>query len=205
MWYTYPFIVSTCTLLERILNVMIEKLKKYNKADILYKKVHKSTPNQNWDLMINILFDWWYLTIEQKKLFKKFESYRNQSVHFNKGHLFKESEKIILENFSKLLKSLFWIFERKDIVKFIPWEFWIKPSKMTDPFVKEFFIPNWSMSSYIWNIYEEYYSEEWVKSGKLNEEEFFDLKEKNKWFKQSKNLIFENISLYWYNVFYRLI
>ena len=76
---------------------------------------------------------------------------------------------------------------------------------MTDPFVKEFFIPNWSMSSYIWNIYEEYYSEEWVKSGKLNEEEFFDLKEKNKWFKQSKNLIFENISLYWYNVFYRLI
>lgn len=218
MWYTYPFIISICTLLERILNVMILKLKKYHiendeynnikeyidKQNIEYNNISDSIPN--WDIMIKTLFEWGYLDNKQKRLFHKFKNYRNYAVHFNKDYDFKSKEDDILFKFIELIKSLFWIFERNDIMNFsMPWEFWIKWNMMNNPFVKEFFIPNWNLSSYIWNIFDEYYSENWVIKWFLNEDDFFRLRNENNWFVQNKEIKLDKINLFWFNLFYRII
>jgi hypothetical protein len=104
-----------------------------------------------------------------------------------------------------IIRSLFGIIERRDIIKSVPWEFWIKPSMMENPFVKEFFLPNASMSAYRWNVFDKHYSEEWVTPWDISEDEFFKLREEN-----GKNIVnpqveFKEMSLYWYNIYYRII
>lgn len=218
MWYTYPFVISVCTLLERILNVMILKLKWYHIQTEDYKKIFDYIEKQNieynndfdsisnWDIMINALYNWWYLNNKQKRLFHKFKNYRHNVVHFNQNYDFKSKEDGILLNFTELINSLFWIFERNDIVNFSsPWEFWIKWDMMNNPFVKEFFIPNGHLNSYNWSFINENYSEDWVKPWLLNEEEFFKLRNENIWFSQNKEIKFIPINIYGFNLFYRII
>ncbi len=141
---------------------MILKLKDYHKTDKNYKKFSNNS-SQNWDLMIKVLGSWGYINEIQTGIFKKFLRYRNESVHFNKCHPFKNKEDIILEDFTKLFNGLFGIFERRDIIKSVPGEFWIRPDMMGNPFVKEFFIPSGYQSAYMGNIFDDLYSEESVK------------------------------------------
>lgn len=217
MWYTYPFLTSCVCLLERILNVMIEKLKSYHKSSEEYieisnynEKYFEENNNSNsiqtrW-LMIKSLYKWGYLNKEQKKLFYKFNQIRNEVVHFNQDYPFSEKSDKIMQEFANLIRSLFDIFERRDIIEYVPWEFRIKPDMMENPFVNEFFVPNSRMSSYIGNIFDDVYCEEWAKPWKIEPTEFFKLRtEFWKNHNQKPKIELSPIKIYWKNMFCRVI
>ncbi len=184
MGYTYPFIISLTTLLERVLNIMILKLKKYHINTEDYNKIQKYINDNkdrnnsewitNWPIILKALKNWWYLTSKQKKILNKFYFYRNEVVHFNLNYNFKEKENKILYDFTFIINSIFWIYERKDIIDFsLRWMFCIKKEMMEDTFVKEFFKPNW----------------------------FFISKKSEK----ESEVNFNNWNLYWFNILYKII
>lgn len=218
MWYTYPFMASCVCLLERILNVMIYKLKWYYQSTDQYKKIIEYKEEQKkkywietdsiskWKLMIKSLYDRWAINDLQKKLFEKFLNYRNEIVHFNQDYLFSPKSDAIMEDFANLIRSLFDIFERRDIIESVPWEFRIKPNTMENPFVKEFFIPNSRMSTYIGNIFDNIYCEEWAKPWKIEPADFFRLRiEFWKKHREKPKIELSPIKFYWKNLFYRII
>lgn len=218
MWYTYPFMTSCVCLLERILNVMIHKLKWYYQKTNEYKKIVEYKEEQkkkykietesisNWKLMINSLYERWVINDLQKDLFENFRNYRNKIVHFNQDYAFLEQSDKIMKEFTNLIRSLFDIFERRDIIEPVPWEFRIKPDMMENPFVNEFFVPNSRMSSYIGNIFDDVYCEEWVKPWKIEPAEFFKLRtEFWKKHREKPKIELSPIKIYWKNMFCRVI
>jgi hypothetical protein len=111
---------------------MTDKLKEYYQETPAYKNIldykewkYKRYKNESdsiskWELMIDSLYEWNILDETQRGLFERFKNYRNESIHFNKNYPFEDKTDIILQEFMSIIRSLFGIIERRDIIKSVP-------------------------------------------------------------------------------------
>ena len=177
--YYYISITGACCLTERLLNRLIIKLKDHNKKSPLYKKIYdKEKQIQNWDTLKEVLEDWGILNEEQLSICKKLHRYRNDTVHYIPEYDFKSAAPTVIKLTTKLIDSIFSVFERKDIfnIFIIPGEIWVKECMIADPFVKEFILPCCSMAGAISQIEEDIYLENGAIVGDLTEEEFIKVR-----------------------------
>jgi hypothetical protein len=81
----YPALVSVCALGERILNHLMLDLRSFYKHTPEYKRVHKKSSFDNWNVAIDALEAWDVLLPKVIAEFRALMVLRNRSIHFNVG------------------------------------------------------------------------------------------------------------------------
>jgi len=138
----FPSMTSTGALIERILNRLVLRLRKYHSDHPKYSKFSKKDSFQNWDFIIPLLEEWEILPNEKSiKQLNKLKEYRNKSIHYTENYDFETKSFEMLKLACEFIDSLWSVFERTDIFFNAPGEFYVKKSGEEIPFVKEFIIP----------------------------------------------------------------
>lgn len=197
--YYYLSITGACCLTERILNRLVVKLKNHYKTSPRYKLLYgREQQIQNWSLLIDTLEEWGVLNDEQVKVCKRLYKYRNETVHYIPDYDFKSAAPEVIKLTTRLIDSLFSVFERRDVYNIftIPGEIWVKEEKLNDPFVKEFVLPCCSMGGAVsqFDYENNEYLEDGAVVGDLSEEEFISirtdyLKNKDKYLKKETPIL----------------
>jgi hypothetical protein len=147
--YFYPSLTGACCIGERILNLLMLRLRDYHKSSDWYKKVYKKKSFDDWDLCIEVLKDWGILSDELARIFLELKDIRRQSVHFQNLPDVEARAINALKAVMKVTDSLFGL---RDDVLFLRGHFFIKKEKETDPLVREFYVPNSHYVGYRYRI-----------------------------------------------------
>jgi hypothetical protein len=179
--YYYLSITGACCLTERVLNRLVVKIKAHHKASPRYKLFYdREQQIQNWSLLIDTLEEWDVLNDEQVKVCKRLYKYRNETVHYIPDYDFKSAAPEVIKLTTRLIDSLFSVFERRDVYNIftIPGEIWVKEEKLNDPFVKEFVLPCCSMGGAVsqFDYENNEYLEDGAVVGDLSEGEFISIR-----------------------------
>lgn len=140
MGYFYPALTGACCLGERIFNVLLLKLKNYYKNSEHYGKICRKSSFQKWNSAIRILTDWKVITKDLSNHFIKLEKIRHSSVHYQD---IKDIEDVTLEAINEIHRIVEGLFSpREDIFFMTPGEFYVRKKMESNPFVREFILPN---------------------------------------------------------------
>ena len=142
----YPALTGACCLGERILNMLVLKLRNYYKTSNYDKKVWQRDSIQNWGLAIKTLQDWGVLQDDTAARFKEPYKLRNASVHYSSLGDIQPSALRAVQLVMSITNDLFG--NRDDVFFSCPGELYIRQVKETEPIVQEFFIPNCSLVGY---------------------------------------------------------
>lgn len=144
--YDYTALTGACCLGERILNLLVIKLKHYHKQSNYYKRVNRNASIQHWDVAIDALSDWGVLKPDISNGFKKLEKLRNASVHYGPLNDVRPRALSSLLFVTAITDELFGL--RPDVFFNLPGESYIRHDMVGDPLVREFFIPNCPLVGY---------------------------------------------------------
>jgi len=78
----YSALTGACCLGERIFNQIILRVKESYRSKSEYKLIRKKDSINDWNLGINILFNWGIINLETKKRYQRLAELRTASVHF---------------------------------------------------------------------------------------------------------------------------
>src|SRR5262249_25425063 len=78
----YPSLTGACCIGERILNVLLRRLRDYHKNSKWYKRIYAKDSFEDWGQAIQILRDWNVLGSTLAGTFTELKEVRHQSVHF---------------------------------------------------------------------------------------------------------------------------
>jgi hypothetical protein len=141
----YPSLTSACSLGERILNQLIIHLRDFYESTPEYKKVHKKSSFDNWDLAIGTLESWGVILKEVAELFRELKDTRNKAIHFNPETddndrnlsllAIEQLSKIIQRQFASIGSQPWYITGTKGAT-------FIRKCHEETPFVKTIIIPN---------------------------------------------------------------
>ncbi len=160
IWWYYPSLTWVCSLWERILNHLVNWLKNDFRSDTdlkYYKDVYSKLEfkSDNWEKMIEILDYWEIFDDWVSEIFLKLKDIRNKkAIHFN----------VEIENNQKLREitleaikyiygiidlQFWWIWKNKKwLIEWTKWAFFIKKEYENNPFVKNIIIPSCIL---VWN------------------------------------------------------
>ncbi len=142
----YPALTGACCLGERILNILVLKLRSYYKTSKYYKKVYRHDSIHNWELAIDTLHDWDVLRDGTVACFKELYLLRNPSVHYESvGDIHPRALRAV-QLVMSITDDLFG--KREDVFFSCPGELYIRQAKETEPIVQEFFVPNCHLVGY---------------------------------------------------------
>jgi len=150
--YFYPALTSACCLGERILNILILRLREYYRATQSYKKVWKKDSFQNWDEAIDALAEWGVLDNALAELYKELWTIRKDAIHLKAISDFQPQALQAILHILKITGNLFGLNERNDIFFWVPGEPYIRKEKEKEPIVQEFFIPNCTLVGYKYSV-----------------------------------------------------
>jgi hypothetical protein len=147
--YYYPSLTGACCIAERILNLLMLRLRDYHKSSRWYKKIYNKNSFDNWDLCIKVLRDWGILSAGLSDTFDELKEIRHQSIHFQDLPDLEARSINALKEVMKVTDSLFGM--RADVL-FMHGHFFIKKEKEADPLVREFYIPRSHYVGYRYRI-----------------------------------------------------
>jgi len=151
----YPALTSSCALGERILNHLIIDLRESYKENPEYEKVKDQKSFSNWKLMIEVLSNWDILLPEVIDNFKKLETLRHKSIHFNQK-LVSNLRQYALDSLNyiqKIVSSQFSAFGNEPwFITSVPGEIYLKHDWLEKPFIKKYYIPNSILVGYRYKI-----------------------------------------------------
>lgn len=142
----YPTLTGACSLGERIFNILILRLRGYYKDHPLYKSIHSKSSFQDWNKAITVLIEWKIINQELEKDYRKLGDLRNESIHFGKIADIQASSLSALRTVMNITDKLFGM--KSELYFWCPGELYLKQSKESEPFVKEFIIPNCVLLGY---------------------------------------------------------
>lgn len=142
----YPALTGACCLGERILNMLVLKLRSYYKTSKNYKNVYRRESIQDWKLAIDTLHDWDVLQDETVACFNELYSLRNTSVHYESLGDIQPLALRAVQLVMSITNNLFG--NREDVFFWCPGELYIRRAKETEPIVQEFFVPNCPLVGY---------------------------------------------------------
>ncbi|MEH6639959.1 MAG: hypothetical protein V7717_11830 [Porticoccaceae bacterium] len=141
----YPALTGACALGERMLNHMLLILRAEFSHTPEYKQVYRKNSFDDWSLAIDTLDAWGILdgTLETK--FNELKELRNKSIHFNhETYISAGSDSLKAINILSEIISLRFGFYRKEhswAINGTKGAQFIKKGFETDPFIKNFYIP----------------------------------------------------------------
>lgn len=136
----YPALTAACCLGERILNILILKLRDYYRGHKLYKRVHGKESFQDWYEAINTLKEWDVIDDKLKEQYEKLAELRNDSIHLKEIGDFKDRALTALKSIMFITDRLFGL--QSNVFFWCPGELYIRKDKENLPIVKEFFLPS---------------------------------------------------------------
>jgi hypothetical protein len=142
----YPTLTGACSLGERIFNIIILKLRDYNKNHPLYKGVYSKSSFQDWDKAITVLAEWKIIDKELEMDYRKLADLRNESIHFGNIKDIQASSLTALRTVMTITDKLFGM--KSDLYFWCPGELYVKQLRESEPFVKEFILPNCVLLGY---------------------------------------------------------
>ena len=147
--HLYASLTGACCVGERILNMLMLRLRDYYKSSGWYKKVHNKDSFDNWDLSITVLKDWGILSNELASTFYDLGEIRHQSIHFQK---LPDIEARAINAVTAVTKATDSLFGMRGDVLFMHGHLFIKKEKEDDPLVREFYIPSSHYVGYRYKI-----------------------------------------------------
>jgi len=140
----YSALTGACCLGERIFNQIIMRIKESYRSKEEYKLIFKKDSINDWDLGINILFNWGIIGLETKNRYKRLAKLRIDSVHFQN----KEQDLSIMANeaiflINEIVSDLFELKKDKSFLLWfnVPGELYLKKESEQNPFIRAFYIP----------------------------------------------------------------
>jgi hypothetical protein len=134
----YPSLTGACCIGERILNVLVLRLRDYHKKSEWYKRIYGKESFDDWGQAIQILSDWNVLSRTLATTFTELKDIRHQSVHFRR---LPDLENRAIDALNCVLKITNELFGMRDDVLFIQGHLFVKKQMEADPVVKEFYLP----------------------------------------------------------------
>jgi hypothetical protein len=142
----YPAITGACSLGERIFNIIIIRLRDYFKSPPFYKDLYAKDSFQDWDKAITVLAQWNVIDSQLEKEYRSLAILRNESIHFGSIGNIRGSALTALKTVMTITDKLFgW---KGDYIFWCPGETYVKKQKETEPFIKEFILPNCVLLGY---------------------------------------------------------
>jgi hypothetical protein len=147
--YLYPSLTGACCIGERILNLLLLRLRDYHKSSPSYKDIYRKQSFDDWTICIRVLREWNVISDELVEKFNELKDIRNQSVHFRNLPQLEDRALTALEFVMQITDALFGL--RYDLL-FLEGHFFIKKAKENDPLVREFYIPQCARVGYRYQI-----------------------------------------------------
>jgi hypothetical protein len=141
----YPALTGACALGERILNHLLLNLRGFYKTAPEYKKIHRKSSFDNWQIAIDILAAWNILLPEVVVNFRKLAEIRNQTIHFNPETDRNDHELALkaIQTLSNIILDQFCAFGlRPWFITDTPGASFIKKEVEEHPFIKTIYLPN---------------------------------------------------------------
>ncbi|NQT34156.1 hypothetical protein HQ587_03115 [bacterium] len=135
----YPALTGACALGERILNILILKLRTHFKSTPGYKKVYRKKSFQDWDWCIETLTDWEIFNEKIAEKFRLLKDKRHRSIHFTPEMDWQKEALESLNTIHSITSSLFRTW-RNEFCFCIRGEIYIGKAFEDHPLVKEFYL-----------------------------------------------------------------
>ncbi len=142
----YPSLTSACCLGERILNILIIKMRGHFKKHRRYNWSKRHNSFTDWKPCIDLLLDWNGLTEETAKEFRKLEQIRHDSVHFDNLQDLETRSLTAVNLIFKITDDLFGVNQRNFF--WTPGVPYVRKDREKDPMVIEFILPHCVLVSY---------------------------------------------------------
>lgn len=140
----YSALTGACCLGERIFNQIILRVKQSYCLKPEYKFIYKKESINDWNLGINVLFNWGIINSETKNRYQRLAGLRTASVHFqNKEQDLSLMAKEAIFLINEIVSDLFELNKDKSFLLWfnVPGELYLKKEAEQDPFIRAFYIP----------------------------------------------------------------
>ncbi len=186
----YPALTGATTLIERVLNHLVIKLRGDFKHAPEYKDVYNKNSFTDWGKLIQVLMSWKILLPDTQPYLEKLKTLRHQyAAHFSPETDLRDRELALeaIDALQEFIKIQFGVIGNH------PWfipnshgDSFIKKEYENDPFVKAIYLPNciwvgpkFKFADKTWDIIDEEYEEK-----DITDEEFLELRELSRHSKQ---------------------
>ena len=136
----YPALTGACALGERILNILVMKLRNHFRSTPGYKKVYQKKSFQDWDKCIDFLAEWEIFDDDIAEKFRELKDRRQRSIHFTPAMNWQTEALEALKIIHSITSSLFRTWQN-EFCFLARGEIYIKKAFEYHPLVKEFYIP----------------------------------------------------------------
>lgn len=136
----YPALTGACCIGERILNILILKLRDHFRSSPHYGDIHRKQSFNDWDYAMEILDDWDILNADMLRHFGELKEIRNRRVHYQPIGDARADALQAIKNALWLTHAIFGV--RADLTFTTMGEIYIKKAVEASPLVKEFFLPS---------------------------------------------------------------
>ncbi len=142
----YPALTGACCLGERILNILIIRLREYFKKHRKYKWAKKDNSFTDWKPCIELLLKWNVLTEETGEGFRELEDIRHASIHFDNLQDLESRTLKAVNLIFKITDDLFGVNQRNFFRA--PGAPFVRKDREKDPMIREFILPRCILVSY---------------------------------------------------------
>ena len=136
--HLYPALTGACSLGERILNILILRLRDYFRSTGRFKEVCNKDSFQNWENAISILMEWHVIPDGLGETYLGLEKNRQESIHFRELPAIEQKAHEAIVQVNDIVDQLFGL---KSDVLFDCGHLFVKKEKGEEPLVKKFYVP----------------------------------------------------------------
>lgn len=136
----FPALTGACCIRERILNILILKLREHFRSSEHYPDVHRAGSFCDWPYAMEVLEDWGILNTEMLEHFNALKEIRHRRVHYQPINNARADALQAIKHALWLTHAIFGV--RADLTFMTVGEIYVKKAVEASPLVMEFFLPS---------------------------------------------------------------